>query len=532
MSDDDSSTRTCTESDFSCAQQQMDSVQHVDTMAVNSGSAEHQKPKRTRRSSKKANELKQLQDKYATLEAKLEKYSSLESKIDMLNSKLKSPTHDADRQDHDKNVNNTSDQGGCRSPPMLNNTSEIGGCRSNNRPILSYTDNFPVGHFEENFEENRSVVNDTLSLNPSERERRDVLETEDSNSVVSNSTCTKSNNHKKERFKKYVKTGTTQEPNENVTNERLIKSFGDDAKVKSDTVSEGLILDQSQIEILALSWHTAQPTKLTSFKEEYRSCFPVHDTSEKHLNVPSLDDMVATLLHRKHGNRAITSSGKTTALYSPFMKGVEKLGFQGQTAARMGILANAYIQQGLNTLLESLKQKSPNVDKCIQQVRDIFAMSTKSLDQISRAGAFHHLIRRKTTLEDTGLADVKDLSPQLLALPLSDTGVLGEEFEKTLKDRTEKSKQLKDLLPELYKPKVHTGKRSFNTTHSSSNDWKSKKPKLDSPKKTVYGNSSYRIPKRGGFNRTSTFTRSDKTDKADKPYTGNSFRPNQGYQKK
>ena len=68
-------------------------------------------------------------------------------------------------------------------------------------------------------------------------------------------------------------------------------------------------------------------------------------------------------------------------------------------------------------------------------------MSTKSLDQMARAGAFHHLIRRKPTAADTGLNEFKDLQKTALTAPLSGEGVFGPEFEKKLKDRQEKDKQ-------------------------------------------------------------------------------------------
>ena len=68
-------------------------------------------------------------------------------------------------------------------------------------------------------------------------------------------------------------------------------------------------------------------------------------------------------------------------------------------------------------------------------MRDIFAMSTKSLDQVARTGAFHHLIRRKATVADTGLHEFKDLQKTSLTAPLSGEGIFGAEFEKKLKDR-------------------------------------------------------------------------------------------------
>ena len=64
---------------------------------------------------------------------------------------------------------------------------------------------------------------------------------------------------------------------------------------------------------------------------------------------------------------------------------MEKIAFQGQMAARLGIISLCYIQQALGLLLANLMKDSPNWDEIVQNVRDIFVMSTKSLDQMARA---------------------------------------------------------------------------------------------------------------------------------------------------
>ena len=71
------------------------------------------------------------------------------------------------------------------------------------------------------------------------------------------------------------------------------------------------------------------------------------------------------------------------------------------------------------------------------------------MEQTARSGAFHHLIRRKATLVDTGLEDISELNDTFLSLKLSSEGVLGKDFEEKLKSRSETNKQIKDLLPEL-----------------------------------------------------------------------------------
>ena len=56
-----------------------------------------------------------------------------------------------------------------------------------------------------------------------------------------------------------------------------------------------------------------------------------------------------------------------------------------------------------------MQSKDTNIDSAIQSIRDIFAMSTKALDQVGRSGAFHHIIRRKAAASDSGLNSLKDV---------------------------------------------------------------------------------------------------------------------------
>ena len=60
---------------------------------------------------------------------------------------------------------------------------------------------------------------------------------------------------------------------------------------------------------------------------------------------------------------------------------IEKIAYRGQQAAYMGISMHMYMQQGLAALIQTLQSDDVNTDRAIQQVRDIFALSTKSLDQ-------------------------------------------------------------------------------------------------------------------------------------------------------
>ncbi|CAC5382198.1 unnamed protein product [Mytilus coruscus] len=51
-------------------------------------------------------------------------------------------------------------------------------------------------------------------------------------------------------------------------------------------------------------------------------------------------------------------------------------------------------------LLDNLQSNTQNLDGAVQNVRDIFALSTKTFDQMSRTGAFHHM-KKVTSTNDT-----------------------------------------------------------------------------------------------------------------------------------
>lgn len=96
--------------------------------------------------------------------------------------------------------------------------------------------------------------------------------------------------------------------------------------------------------------------------------------------------MVESLLIKRHGARA--TFGKNQTLFTPANKTVEKVAFQGHTAACVSVISCAYIQQALGRLLKDVEEKPPKIYSTIQTVRDIFAMITKSLDQAGRCGTF------------------------------------------------------------------------------------------------------------------------------------------------
>ena len=184
-----------------------------------------------------------------------------------------------------------------------------------------------------------------------------------------------------------------------------------------------------------------------------------------------------TFLIKRHSTRAVFKRNRS--LYTQHLKEIERLAFQGQTAARMGIIISLYSQQALALLLQELGSEKPNIDKTIQTVRDVFATSTKILDQFGRSGAFDHLIWRKSTLVDIGLDSVKDVARQTDLLPLSGDGVLGKEFEIRLKERKEKNKEFKELVPEIF------GRRDFSANlkrKAPSTSFESKQMGYDNPK--------------------------------------------------
>ncbi|VDI37683.1 Hypothetical predicted protein [Mytilus galloprovincialis] len=227
--------------------------------------------------------------------------------------------------------------------------------------------------------------------------------------------------------------------------------------------------------------------------------------------------MVPDLLVKKHGAKAYSVSQKSN-LYNPCLKSLEKLAYQGQVAARMGKLLQHTPNKLLGNLLNTLSENEVNLDKSIQLVRDIFAMSTKSLDQVARAGAFHHLIRRKSYFRGHSLNDIKELKHPLVSLPLTKSGVIGDNMEQTLKDRVDKNKQLKELLPELHVNKTFSVKRKA-TGNQFSNDW-SKKPKFDNAQGSTFTGAKSNTQRT--VQRTSTVTRPDKDDKSSG--TTNNFR--------
>ena len=108
-----------------------------------------------------------------------------------------------------------------------------------------------------------------------------------------------------------------------------------------------LVLDEVQIETLEKSWRTANPDKLSAYKEECASVFPVHQSAKDMLQFPYLDDILEPMLRNKHGSRAVKGWGKGTTLYTRPLKMIETLAYQGHLASRFNVIASAYMQPAL-----------------------------------------------------------------------------------------------------------------------------------------------------------------------------------------
>ena len=352
------------------------------------------------------------------------------------------------------------------------------------------------------------VLEDNVSIHVS-REERGHLQLSDSNSEVGSFTSHQVDNPGDERFSKYLTSGK-------VTNEKpnLGEKFGEDAFVKSKKKT-GIVLEQNQIDVLNEAWRADDPTRVSAFKENYKHAFPIDESCESFFNVPKMDDSVEALLIKRFGHKAGFS--RVPSLVSKGMKAVERLSFQGQMAARMGLITSCYTQQALGVLLDTLQQNEPNLDLAIQTVRDIFALSTKTLDQISRTGAFHHLVRRRATMHDTGLSDYKNYASAIMKLPLTSEGVFGSQFDKDLRDKKELNKQLSEVLPEIsvnkrYQSNTGTYKRKSSYTAPEPSAKKTRTDFSETYSKSRPWSSQYKIP-RNNYYKGDNFFRGDNKSK-------------------
>ncbi|CAC5409343.1 unnamed protein product [Mytilus coruscus] len=187
--------------------------------------------------------------------------------------------------------------------------------------------------------------------------------------------------------------------------------------------------------------HEKSDERQTTTRNEQITTTNVNVMNEQ---VPKLDDLLEPMIRQTHGQKLIRFWDNHRQLYSQPYKQIEKLGFQGQLASRMNIISMLYMQQALGSLLKDLEEDDVDKSTACQTVKDIFAMSTKSLDQAGRSGAFNHLIRRKAAAHDS-------------------EGVFGKGLEISLEKRKEQKEQLSDLLPEFSK------KKKFEDSRLSSN---------------------------------------------------------------
>lgn len=364
-----------------------------------------------KKSRKKKSKYEQLEEKWDS------KFNNLDSKIDNRLDKMENLVArfiDAQKQSCTENGDkNSADDKQSQRHVQRQNSSQ--------RRVSS-----PV-QVSEN-EDNILSDDDNISLQPGQAERQ-VLDSES----------------------EYEQTKSDDEHLAENTRKCLFDIFGDDAIAKKTEKKKGIELDNSQKEVLKGHWRAEHPKLITAFAEETKESFPIDEDTEKFLEVPSLDELIGKCLVKKHGSKASFSKIGKTLHTQPF-KMLEKIAYRGQQAAFMGIIINMYMQQSLASLIETLSKDKTNdiIDNAIQQIRDIFAMSTKSLDQMGRTGAFHHILRRQMCLTDTSLYQLED-SKEIGDLPLSADGVFGEKLETFLKSRKEKNKALEDLLPDLYK---------------------------------------------------------------------------------
>lgn len=275
----------------------------------------------------------------------------------------------------------------------------------------------------------------------------------------------------------------------------LADIFGDDVFGKKTVTKSGLHIDNSQKDVLNTSYRSKNPHDVSAFAEEYIDLFPVDETTDSFLHVPSIDSLIETCLSKRHGTRSTSKlQHKGKSLVSQPYRMLEKVAYRGQQAAKLGIIMQLYLQQGLGNVLELVRKQEPDLELVTQQIKDIFEISTKSLDQLGRTGAFHHILRRTVAMTDTGLYQLED-SDAFTSLPLTGDGLFGADLQTLMKDRKVKKQQIDDLVPEI-KKKDTTIKRTLPVPQTST-----KRPRFDNERYSGRNNDTemnFRIPK---FNR-------------------------------
>ncbi|CAC5413952.1 unnamed protein product [Mytilus coruscus] len=134
-----------------------------------------------------------------------------------------------------------------------------------------------------------NYIDDAISLQPDRDETRSLDLDIDSDNHSQHSFVKK--NITNNRFQRYSVVHRDSLNTENDSRDILCDMFGEDAKTKSDKSECGIILHQSQINILNQSWHCNNLRLLSTYKEEYGASFLVSDKSANMLNLTKLDDI-------------------------------------------------------------------------------------------------------------------------------------------------------------------------------------------------------------------------------------------------
>ncbi|CAC5417774.1 unnamed protein product [Mytilus coruscus] len=98
------------------------------------------------------------------------------------------------------------------------------------------------------------------------------------------------------------------------------------------------------------------------------------------------------------------------------------------------------------------------------------------------------MIRRRATMYDTGLNELRDFANTIVTLPLTADGIVGSQFDAKMKEKTDRNKQLAEVLPDTRQVTLGSqlGKRKPTTTFTSKSTIV-KKPKFDN---------NFKIPKK------------------------------------
>ena len=104
-----------------------------------------------------------------------------------------------------------------------------------------------------------------------------------------------------QRFQRYTDNGTNDINDPPLIHDILREMFGEDALTDSHNNS-GLLLDKTQIDIISSSLRSQMPDNLSAYEDSYKQSFPIQESTEKLLQVPSLDDLKERLLIKKTGS--------------------------------------------------------------------------------------------------------------------------------------------------------------------------------------------------------------------------------------